>query len=224
MTLKLPEPLGSLLGGLEPKAVTNLYGAPGTGKTCLCLLASLECVKRGGRVVYIDTEGGFSLERFRQLAPVVNPALERIDISEPKSFQEQGKVIKNLGGMDADLVVLDSAVALYRLQCAEPDVETLVANRELSRHMSALSSLAREKGIPVLVTAHEYKVRDTGECEIIGGDTLKYWSKVILRLEQTGRTSERKVTIVKHRSLPEGRDAKFMLVDSGIKPSGFRIF
>ncbi len=224
--LRLPEPLHSLMNGLERKAVTNFYGAPGTGKTNLCLLASLECVKQGGSVVFIDTEGGFSLDRLRQLTPDVEAALNRITLSEPLDFKEQGRAIKDLQGKNPDLVILDSAVALYRLECAEQEGRVLMprANKELSRQLSMLSRLARVKGIPVLITAHTYKNWETGKSEVIGGDSLKYWSKVLVFVEKTDKTSERKAVLTKHRSLCEGRSVKFLITQDGIKPSGFKLF
>jgi len=224
--LRLPEPLHSLMNGLERKAVTNFYGAPGTGKTNLCLLASLECVKQGGSVVFIDTEGGFSLDRLRQLTPDVEAVLNKITLSEPLDFREQGKAIKDLQGKNPDLVILDSAVALYRLECAEQEGRVLMprANKELSRQLSMLSRLARAKGIPVPVTAHTYKNWETGRNEVIGGDSLKYWSKALVFIDKTDKTSERKAILKKHRSLPEGKEVRFVITQDGIKPSGFKLF
>ncbi|MFQ5647607.1 MAG: DNA repair and recombination protein RadB [Candidatus Aenigmatarchaeota archaeon] len=227
--ISLPEPLDSLLNGLEAGSVTNIYGGPGTGKTNCCLMAALDCFRRGGRSLFIDTEGGFSPERLRQLEPEKwRGLLDRIELVQPKSFQEQGKVVRGLGKRDFNFIVVDSMVALYRIEYTEkgPGSKNLVleANRELSKQVSVLSNLARERGIPVLITAHTFKNWDTGEDEVIGGNTLRYWSKVILFLERTGRMSERKATLVKHRHLPEGKQAKFELVENGIKPAGFRIF
>lgn len=267
-SIRLPEPLHSLMNGLERGAVTNFYGEPGAGKTNICLMASLECVRQGGTVAFIDTEGGFSLERLRQLTQDAEGALNRITLAQPGDFREQGRVIKELHEKGPDLVILDSAVALYRLECAEHEIrapdgshqsETTTArangqetetgprqlasahteraaklkegrvlmpgaSKELSRQLSVLSQLARRKGIPVLITAHTYKNWETGRSEVIGGDSLRYWSNALVFLEKTGKTSERKATLVKHRSLPEGREARFMIVDEGIKPSGFKLF
>lgn len=224
--LNLPEPLHSLLNGLERRALTNFYGAPGTGKTNICMLVSLECIRNGGRVVFIDTEGGFSLDRLRQLTPDAEGALNRITLAEPLDFREQGRVIKGLEGREMDLVVLDSAVALYRLECAEREKDRLMprASKELSRQLSVLSNLARKRGIPVLITAHTYKNWDTGNSEVIGGDSLKYWSKALVFLDKTGKTGERKAVLIKHRSRPEGGEARFLIVDGGIRPSGFKLF
>ena len=222
--IPLPEPLSSIISRLEPQTVTNFYGGPGTGKTNLCLLAAIECIRNGGCVTYIDTEGGFSQERLRQLTKNPEQALQKITLLEPKTFEEQGKLIRSLEKHKSDLIILDSAVALYRLEYADPKAETLEAHRELSKQISILSTLSREKNIPVIITAHTFQNWDTGTNEIVGGDMIKYWSKVIVYLERTNKTSERKATIVKHRWVPEGGTVKFVIVEDGIKPSGFRIF
>jgi (p)ppGpp synthase/HD superfamily hydrolase len=47
--------------------VTVLYGASGTGKTNFCLLAAVSQAKKGNKVLFIDTEGGFSVDRVKQL-------------------------------------------------------------------------------------------------------------------------------------------------------------
>ena len=222
--LDLPEPMNSLMEGVECGALTNFFGAPGTGKTNLCLLLAVRCVNAGGKVAYMDTEGGVSAERLSQLAGN-GDVLASIDIVEPKTFKEQGDIIRSLNKKQADLIVVDSAAALYRLEYADPQKDALEANRELSRQMSVLSTIARERNIPVVVTSHTYRNWDTDNNEIVGGDSIKYWSKAMVFLERTGKTSERSATIIKHRWLPEGKSVKFVIVQDGIKPSGgFKLF
>lgn len=229
--IALPAPFDSLLKEIEPKAVTNFFGAPGTGKTNLCLLAALNCINsNGGSVTYIDTEGGFSFKRLSQLMPNYKLILSKINLLEPKDFTEQGRIIRELKG--TDLVILDSLSALYRLEYADADqkkikevnVHIMEANRELSKQLSILSQVARKNNIPVIVTSHTFKSWDTGKEEMVGGEAVKYWSKGIVFLEKTGRTGERKAVVVKHRSLPEGKSVKFMIVQDGIKPAGFKLF
>lgn len=223
--LKVPQPLESLLVGIEYGALTNFFGAPGTGKTNLCMLSALQMLRNNGSVIYMDTEGGFSPERFSQIAPDADKLMERITIIEPKDFREQGKIIKGMKGKEADMIIVDSAAALYRLEYADPENEALEANRELSRQMSILSNIARDKGIPVIVTSHTYRNWDTDKNEIVGGDAVKYWAKAVVFLERTGKMSERSATIIKHRWLPEGKSVKFEIVNNGIKPaSGFKLF
>jgi DNA repair protein RadB len=225
--LNLPEPLQALLGGVESSALTNFYGAPGTGKTNICLLLAVECIKNGGKVIYIDTEGGFSADRLNQLVEnrSIDEIAKKINLIEPKDFKEQGDIIRGLHKKEADMIILDSAASLYRLEYADPEKEALVANRELSRQMSILSGIAREKKIPVIITSHTYKNWETENNEIVGGDSVKYWSKVLVFLERTGKMSERTATITKHRWMPEGKSVKFVITQDGIKPAGgFKLF
>ncbi len=223
--LRLPEPLSELMGGIENGALTNFYGPPGVGKTNICILAALEFVKNGGKVFFIDTEGGLSPERMKQIAgDISDKFLEEIRIFNPKNYKEQSDVIKDIEKLKSGMIIVDSVVALYRLECADPNKETLEANKELSIQLSILSNIAREKQTPVIITSHVYKDWDTGEAHIIGGDTIRYWSKAIILLESTGRSGERKATLVKHRSIPEGRSVKFEITNDGIKPSKFKIF
>ncbi|MBW1840035.1 MAG: AAA family ATPase, partial [Deltaproteobacteria bacterium] len=210
------------------------YGEPGSGKTNICLMAALDCAKKDGKILYIDSEGGFSAERFKQLTPEWKTHLDKIKIIEPKTFEEQGKLIRGLGKHDADLIIVDSMVALYRLEyadrmCKKNDGKknidlVMEANRELSKQLSLLSAISREKGIPVLITTHTFRHWDKGTNELVGGDAIRYWSKIIVLLEKTGRMSERRATVIKHQYVPELGQAKFDLTQNGIKPSGFRIF
>jgi len=234
-TVRLPEPVNGLIRGLDPKALISIYGAPGTGKTNLCLLAAAGSIKNGGKVVYVDTEGGFSVERLRQITNHHQAVLDRLVLVEPRDFRDQSRIIEELFGQEADLFIVDSMVALYRLEYAdkngdrkqkanEPSRAVIEANRELSRQLSLLSALAREKGAPVLITAHTFRHWDTGMNEMVGGDAMRYWSKVIVYIEKTGKVSERKATLIKHRYLPEWGSVKFSIVNEGIKPAGFKIF
>jgi len=227
--ITLPHPLDTLLR-IEPKTITHLYGGPGVGKTNICLLAAMKCLSNGGTVTYIDSEGGLSFERLSQIMPNYKLFLRKINLLEPKNFSEQGKIIRELKG--SDLVIVDSLSALYRLKYAEANqkkskevnASILEANRELSKQLSILSNHARENGIPVIVTSHTFKNWETGESEIVGGETVKYWSKGILFIEKTGRSGERKAILKKHRSRPEGISTKFIITQDGIKAAGFKLF
>jgi DNA repair protein RadB len=54
-------------GGIERGTVTQVYGAPASGKTNLALSTAVTAAAAGRTVVYIDTEG-LSTDRFGQLA------------------------------------------------------------------------------------------------------------------------------------------------------------
>ena len=61
-----------LHGGYEDDVVTVIYGEAASGKTNFCLMAAVSQAKKGNKVIYVDTEGGFSVERVKQLIGKVN--------------------------------------------------------------------------------------------------------------------------------------------------------
>ena len=66
------KPLDELLGGgIERKAITEVFGEAGSGKTNICLQASRECANMGSKVAYIDNEG-VSMERLKQICSSYN--------------------------------------------------------------------------------------------------------------------------------------------------------
>ena len=54
-------------GGYDHDIVTTLYGPSGSGKTNLCIIAAVKVAESGGKVIFVDTEGGFSVERVKQI-------------------------------------------------------------------------------------------------------------------------------------------------------------
>ena len=54
-------------GGLELRTITQISGGPASGKSTLCTVAAVSCLRAGGWGLFIDSEG-FSIERFRQVA------------------------------------------------------------------------------------------------------------------------------------------------------------
>ena len=211
------KPLDELLnGGIEYQSLTNIYGPAGSGKTNFALLASVSCIKNGKKVIFIDTEGGFSVERFSQITGDVDRFSKKINIYEPKTFEEQDKIIKDLDKKidpDVGLIVLDSLVTLYRLKMDKDNFQN--ANRKLANQLSILSKISREKNIPVLITNQVYSSFDNNTIELVSKDVSKYWSKCLIELMKLER-GKRIAILRKHRSLGEGRSVEFLITENGI--------
>ncbi|MCK4428998.1 MAG: DNA repair and recombination protein RadB [Candidatus Aenigmarchaeota archaeon] len=207
-----------LNGGVEHSAVTNFYGPPGSGKTNLGLLFTLSCLKHGS-VAYVDTENGFSIERFFQMGGT-KENFKKILYENPQNFKEQGKAIQKLKKMDVKLIVVDSIVSLYRLEINKDNfTET---NKELASQLAALSFIAKEKNVPVIITNQVYTV-NSNEIELSGRDVVKYWSKCLVELKKVD-DNKRLAILRKHRSLPEGKKVEFEITGTGIDKAKFRIF
>lgn len=207
-------------GGIEKGSITQFYGPPGSGKTNIALKMLVQCAKNGKKAVFIDTEGGLSIERMKQISGEDFDNLAgNIIVLEPTTFEEQDEAVKRIeyslksGEEDVDLIILDSAVALYRLK----EGGQTEINRELSKQMGLLSMIARKYNIAVVVTNHIYSVFDEeGVIEPVGGTILKYWSKIIIELVKDDN-SERFAILKRHRSKPDGLKVKFEIVNKGLK-------
>lgn len=209
-------------GGVEKGCLTQFYGPPGTGKTNITLNLLVQCVKGGKKAIFVDTEGGLSIERFKQISGnEFDKLASKVMIFEPKSFQEQDEILRKVENLleserEIDLVILDSAVALYRLK--EGDLTQI--NRELGKQMGLLSRIARKHHIAVVITNHIYSVfGDDGSDSVIapvGGTILKYWSKIMVELVRGDVNGERYAILKRHRSRPEGLKVRFKIVSEGL--------
>ncbi len=231
-----------LVGGYDKDIITTFYGPAGSGKTNLCLMAAAVIAAQDKKVVYIDTEGGFSVSRLQQL--ISTNIMKNIFLLKATNFSEQREAFNRLLDLikeDIGLIVVDSMVMLYRLELGqanqEKDKEKInIINRSLTRQMRILNEIARKKQIPVLITDQVYSEfisREDFEAgkpkpvSMVGGDIMKYWSKCIIELQNLGQNKKRAI-LKKHRSLPE-KELIFMIINKGIfsekqKRKFFRFF
>ncbi len=208
-----------LEGGYERDVITTIYGPAGSGKTLLCMLAALNEIKQGRKVVYVDTEGGFSVERLKQLTPNAAQVLDKMVFLKPTTFEDQRKAFERLKSAITDrtgLVVVDTIAMLYRIEIGKRD-DVYETNKDLGIQLSYLNEIVRKKKIPVLITNQVYAdFENPQSVKMVGGDILKYTSKCLLELLKL-HGSRRKVVMRKHRSIPDGKFELFDIVEKGIQ-------
>lgn len=218
-----------LHGGYESEVITTIYGSAGSGKTNFSLLAAVSQACKGNKVIFIDTEGGFSTERVKQMlsirtdAPSLDEVLKNILLLKPTNFKEQkeafDELLKHVKN-HVSLIVVDGMTMLYRLDFADARGKDLAelqkVNSELTRQMRLLAEISRKQKIPVIVTNQIYSWEN--EDRMVGGDIMKYWSKCLIELTNSG--GRRSANMKKHRSLPEESFA-FQIYDGGIKKRGW---
>lgn len=209
-------------GGFEKGVITQIFGPPSSGKSNITLALAVNVARTNKKVIYIDTEGGISIDRIKQISGSdFSRVANNIIVFEPTNFLEQNDNLKAIevwlrkNNADVDLIVLDSAVALYRVD----DMKSSKLNKELGKQMGILSKIARKYDVAVVLTNQIYNAFDdegNNDIRAVGGTILQYWSKVILQLERGDETNKRVATLIRHRSIPEGKKAIFSITSSGI--------
>ncbi|MEM4330906.1 MAG: DNA repair and recombination protein RadB [Candidatus Pacearchaeota archaeon] len=225
-------------GGYEKDIITTIYGPAGSGKTNLCILCAVSQAKKGNKVIFMDTEGGFSVERVYQILERNKEESERvlknILLLKPTSFKEQEKdfeiLLKNVKEEKISLIIIDSIAMLYRLELSdaiktEDNLEIQKVNRKLAQQLRTLNEISRKRKIPILITNQVYSLFPKNEEEqkerevsMVGGDLLKYWSKCLIELRNNN--GKRTLILKKHRSLPE-KQMDFEIYDKGIRKKGW---
>ncbi len=213
---QLDELLG---GGFAPGVLTQIYGPYATGKTTLAVQTG---ILSGKKVAYVDTEGGFSPERLRQMAEArnLNPeeVLSRFILFTPADFKEQRRVIGSLKKVvdeSFSLVVVDSITAHYR---AEENRAGLLT--DLSRQLQVLLWIARRQNIPVLVINQVHYDTRLERTRPVAEQTLGYRCKDILRLDKLQKPGLRLAILERHRFRPEGVMVYFRITEKGIEDVG----
>lgn len=206
-----------LEGGYEKEVITTIYGPAGSGKTNICLLCAAHFADK--KVIYIDTEGSFSLSRFRQITNNVEEKLKNIIILKPTTFSEQQKSfseLKKLVHNKTGIIIVDSIAMLYRLEMGQTK-NIYEVNKQLGIQLSSLTEIARKNHIPVLITNQVYQdFEQKDKVNIVGGDLLKYQSKCLIELKKRD-DGVRKAIIRKHRSIEENKEIEFTITNLGIE-------
>lgn len=205
-----------LEGGFEKDVVNTIYGPPGSGKSNICMI----CLARNPdkKIIYIDTEGSFSVARLKQLTDDYEKVLKNVMILKPTDFDDQKKCfdkLKNLVNEKIGLIIVDSIAMLYRLEVGKTK-DVFKVNRDLGVQLADLVHITRKFKIPVLVTNQVYSdFEDKQKINMVGGDILKYASKCLIELQNLN--GAKKAILRKHRSLPEGKEVTFKIVDQGLE-------
>lgn len=217
---KLPvgvECVDSLMnGGLESGVITEFYGEGGSGKSNMSMLFALSAIRNGKSAVFLDTEG-FSSDRFLQVCggssePAENLMLYRISSLDDQelSIMRVGKMLEKSGKIG--IVIVDSFTEYFRLEKTS-DAQSRSAG--FQKQLGLLSSIALKGNIPVLITNQIYQDVESRSLNPFGGFIVDHSMKAIYELEKLP-DGKRRISVSKHRSIPDGKYADFKIMDYGI--------
>jgi len=188
------------------KGINLVYGESATGKTTLCLQFAGDEAKNG-KVVFLDTENGFSLERFVQMySEDYKERLNNVILIRIPGFEEQCRIFETLRNMKKiRLVIIDTIGMHYRQEVRK---DHYVTNKKIDRQLQILKELSKRE-VKVIVSNQVYSNIDTKKLQVVGGNMLKNWSSVVIRMEK----EPRKII----REKPESAVNSFKISNKGIE-------
>ncbi|PRW62155.1 DNA repair protein RadA [Actinopolyspora mortivallis] len=199
-------------GGIVPGAVVLLAGEPGVGKSTLLLETAHRWAAggAGGRSLYVTGEESAGQVRLRA---------ERTDSLHPELYlgaeSELPAVVEQVEQLRPGLLIVDS---VQTVQAGDTE-GTPGGVTQVRAVTSALVTLAKERGLPVLLVGHVTK-----EGAVAGPRSLEHLVDVVLQFEGDRHSTLRMLRGVKNRFGPADEVGCFEQEDDGIAevpdPSG----
>lgn len=222
-----------LLGGrgIESRAITEAFGAYGSGKTQLGLTLAvntqlpLEKGGANGKAVFIDTEGTFRPIRIKQIAEEMGANPEKVlkNIFVARAFnsdhqilllEKVSEMIKN--GEPIKLMIIDSLTAHFRAEYAGRG-QLADRQQKLNRYLHDLMKLAETYNLAVYVTNQVMAnpAQMFGDpTTAIGGNIVGHASTYRLYLRR-GKQGSRVAKLIDSPSLPDN-ECVYFVTNAGI--------
>jgi len=225
--MALDELLG---GGIETRAVTEIVGEFGSGKTQLChqlaVMVQLPEDKGGlkSKAIYLDTENTFRPERIMQIAKArgLDPdqALNNIFYARIYNSEHLYAVMPKVRSLirehGAALLIIDSIIAHFRAEY--PGRENLAERQQkLNQLISALLRIADVYNVAVVVTNQVMAQPDAfvgNPLRPAGGNIIAHGATYRIWLRKT-RENTRIARIFDSPYHPEG-EVSFRITDEGV--------
>jgi len=219
-------------GGVESGAITEAFGAYGSGKTSLAhqLAVNVQLPKEkggvGGCAVWIDTEGTIRPEYLKSLAVAngLDPKKVLDSFRGVRAFNSDHQMllaekVEDLikEGLNVKLIIVDSLMGHYRSEFVGRGT---LADRQqkLNKHMHALLKIATKHNIAVYVTNQVMSKPDTffgDPTQAIGGHIVAHTSTYRLYLRR-GKKGTRVAKLVDAPAIADG-ECTFNITGEGIR-------
>ena len=154
-----------LSGGIPDGVIVDIFGGNGTGKTQLLLQLSINSIKNGGKVLFLDTTGGFRPERILEIQKKSNSNLNLLNnilVSRITNTSEQINSIKNFKENNFSLIIIDNITDLFSYEYKN-NQSIFKKNSLFMKYMRELSLYAVTHKVPIVITN---MIRNSNEQEV----------------------------------------------------------
>ncbi len=218
--------------GVQSKAITETYGAYGSGKTQvglnLAINVQLPSEKGGanGKCAFIDTEGTFMASRIKQIAEAMgaNPekVLKNIFVARAFNSDHQILLLERISEMIKEgepikLLIIDSLTAHFRAEFAGRG-QLADRQQKLNRYLYNLMNLAEQHNLAVYVTNQVMAnpAQMFGDpTTAIGGNIVGHASTYRIYLRR-GKKGSRVAKMIDSPNLPD-TECVFFVTAAGVK-------
>ena len=173
-------------GGIKKGIIIDIFGARGTGKTHLAIQISINSLKNGGEVFFLDTSGGFRPERMLEIIKSQNmppTLLDKVRVGRATNTNEQINFLSKISNSNFSLIVIDDVTELFSFEYSK-EAQLLEKNNLFMKYMHNLSLLALQKQIPVVITNSIRKI-DEKEKENLE-KAISMFTHLKIKLSKTG--------------------------------------
>ena len=209
------------VGGFVKGKMYEIRGWEGTGKSTICGHAAAECQRKGGKVLYIDSECAVDKDYFAILGVNIDEMLFCQPNDGEEGFQIASDLIKT---GEIDLVIIDSDNGLLPRSVVEGEMGDSSIGKKARLNSGAypkLKNLISVNGTCVIVISQwreKIGVMYGDPKTTQGGHTLKYTADVTIEMTKTLAKdgtdvygNETKVKAIKNKMAPPYRVAEFLV-------------
>ena len=143
--------------------ITDIFGFRGVGKTQLALQISLNLLKNGKNVSFIDTTGEFRPERLLEIVKnrdLDESLLNHLQVARVTNTNEQIELLQKIEKINGiSMLVVDNIADLFSFEYSEKKQFYLQQNKFMN-YMHDLSQLAINRKIPVIITNQLMETKD----------------------------------------------------------------
>lgn len=224
-------------GGIPCGKLTEIVGQESSGKSLICQHIAVNTQKKGGLVIYIDTESSLNKEFCKRLGLNIEDLVYVVPPTMEDVFDTIEEAVKKVRTVDSDVpitIIWDSVAGTPTKSEIEgtfnPQEQMGVAARIISKAMRKLiDSIAREKITLVFTNQLKAAIGKMGYGDPMsatyGGKAIPYHASLRIKLKKIGeiKVAEQSVgisseaKIIKSKISPPFRSCKFpTLFASGV--------
>ena len=177
-------------GGIPSGVIVEIFGPSSSGKTAILAELAASAKFKGGGVRFDDPESRLDTEYARQCGL----DLTKAEYDRPDTVED---FFENLGAWEpktkkgAISVSCEDSVAAFstRAEMENPEMEYAAAKRAQKYHQGfrTMGRTIANNGWIIACSNHEMMQFDTGARSTPGGNALKYWASIRLRIAKSYR-------------------------------------